>query len=119
MDERMNTRGLREILIAADQNGDPAPDPVVLPTERARTIVRNISATTLDELARLRDQLDDLMRAVQAREEQVQIVFQQYADFSQSAVECKQIIADSIHRLRADFEAGAPHVGQTMTQRRD
>lgn len=101
-----------------NDTADPAPEATVLPTERAQQIVRNISATTLDELAKLRDELDDLMRAVRAREETVARVLEEHAGFAQEAIRCKLVIADSIVTLRKSFENGAPplRIAPTVTQ---
>lgn len=104
--------------LAPIEPGDPAPDRTVLPTERAQQIVRNISATALDEMAKLRDELDDLMRAVSAREEQVALVVTDFAAFAQEAIRCKLVIAENIVGLRKNFENSAPplRVGKTVTQ---
>lgn len=113
---RVNLGDIAADVQRADQDtGDPAPSSTVLPTERAQQIVRNISATALDEISKLRDELDDLMRAVKKREDVVMGVVQDFARFSEEAIRCKLVIADSVVGLRKSFEEGVPRISPSRT----
>ena len=117
MNEHGNgTRSLRDILHAADEPGDPAPTSTILPMERAHAIVRNIAATTLDELRQLRDKIDDLIRATQAAEDEVSAKFAAFAERAEQTIECKRVIADSVDRLCENYEV-TRRLGPTLTHK--
>lgn len=87
-----------------DERPDPAPSAPAIAEERAQQLLTNISSQTLGELRGLRDQLDDLMRDMNARRDMLRDAIKSHAEFAQTAIQAKIIIAESIAKMRADFE---------------
>lgn len=92
---------------------DPAPDPVELAADRAHQLVGNISTHALDQLRDARDHLDDLMRGIKAREEELRTSIEGLAQFAADAIAAKVVIADGIRSLT---ERIRPKQAPTITQ---
>jgi hypothetical protein len=84
---------------------DPAPSPQAIAEERAQQLVTNISSQMLGELRSLREQIDDLMRDMNERRELIREAIRSHAEFAETAIQHKIIIAESVAKLRAEFEA--------------
>lgn len=83
---------------------DPAPPASAIATERAHQLVSNISSTTIDELRKLRDQIDELMRDIHQRRDLITDAIKAHAQFAESTVNAKTVIADGLATLRDQFE---------------
>jgi hypothetical protein len=59
----------------------------------------------LGELRSLREQIDDLMRDTNERRELIREAIRAHAEFAETAIQHKIIIAESVSKLRAEFEA--------------
>jgi hypothetical protein len=90
---------------ASDQQGDPAPSAPAIAEERAQQLISNISTQMLGELRALREQIDDLMRDMNERRELIREAIRAHAEFAETAIQHKIIIAESVTKLRAGFEA--------------
>jgi hypothetical protein len=93
----------------ANQNGldelpDPAPSAPAIAEERAQQLVTNISSQMLGELRSLREQIDELMRDMNERREMIREAIRAHAEFAESSIQHKIIIAESVAKLRAEFE---------------
>lgn len=83
---------------------DPAPPASTIATERAHQLITNISSTTIDELRKLRDQIDELMRDIHSRRDLITDAIKAHAQFAESTVNAKTVIADGLATLRDQFE---------------
>jgi hypothetical protein len=83
---------------------DPAPSAPVIAEERAQQLVTNISSQMLGELRSLREQIDDLMRDTNERRDMIREAIRSHAEFAETAIQHKIIIAESVSKLRAEFE---------------
>jgi hypothetical protein len=90
---------------AQDQRSDPAPTASAIAEERAQQLVSNISSQMLGELRTLREQIDDLMQDMNERRDLIREAIRSHAEFAESAIQHKIIIAESVAKLRGDFEA--------------
>jgi hypothetical protein len=90
---------------AASDQSDPAPSAPAIAEERAQQLVSNISSQMLGELRSLREQIDDLMRDMNERRELLREAIRAHAEFAETAIQHKIIIAESVTKLRANFEA--------------
>jgi hypothetical protein len=88
-----------------DERPDPAPSPPAIAEERAQQLVTNISSQMLGELRSLREQIDDLMRDTNDRRDLIREAIRSHAEFAESAIQHKIIIAESVAKLRAEFES--------------
>jgi hypothetical protein len=88
-----------------DGRADPAPSAPAIAEERAQQLVANISSQMLGELRSLRDQIDDLMRDTNERRDLIREAIRAHAEFAETAIQHKIIIAESVGKLRAEFEA--------------
>jgi hypothetical protein len=88
-----------------DQRSDPAPTAPAIAEERAQQLVANISSQMLGELRSLREQIDDLMRDMGERRELIREAIRAHAEFAETAIQHKIIIAESVTKLRNQFEA--------------
>ena len=59
----------------------------------------------LGELRGLREQIDGLMRDMNERRELISEAIRSHAEFAETAIQHKIIIAESVGKLRAEFEA--------------
>jgi hypothetical protein len=87
-----------------DERPDPAPSAPAIAEERAQQLVSNISSQMLGELRSLREQIDDLMRDMNERRDMIREAIRAHAEFAESSIQHKVIIAESVARLRAEFE---------------
>ncbi len=92
---------------------DPAPDPVELASNRASELANNISSSALDQLRQARDDIDNLMRSIKARQEAVASDIVALAQFATDAIQAKLVISDGIQRLS---ERIRPKAAPTITQ---
>ena len=99
-----NTNGTSEQSIS-EQRVDPAPSACAIAEERAHQLVSNISSHVLGELRTLRDQIDDLMRDMNDRRDLIREAIRSHAEFAETAIQHKIIMAESVAKLRGDFEA--------------
>jgi hypothetical protein len=83
---------------------DPAPSVPAIAEERAQMLVTNISSQMLGELRSLRDQIDDLMRDINERRDMLREAIRAHAEYAETAIQHKLIIAESVTKLRAEFE---------------
>jgi len=88
-----------------DQRPDPAPSAPALAEERAQHLLANISSEMLGELRGLREQIDGLMRDMIDRRDLISEAIRAHAGFAETAIQHKIIIAESVARLRTEFEA--------------
>jgi hypothetical protein len=88
-----------------DPRPDPAPSAPAVAEERAQQLITNISSQMLGELRSLREQIDDLMRDMNERRDMIREAIRSHAEFAESAIQHKMIIADSVAKLRAEFES--------------
>ena len=88
-----------------DERSDPATSPQAIAEERAQQLVTNISSQMLGELRSLREQIDDLMHDVNERRELIREAIRAHAEFAETAIQHKIIIAESVKKLRSEFEA--------------
>ena len=84
---------------------DPAPSAPAIAEERAQQLVANISSQMLGELRTLREQIDDLMRDMNERRDLIREAIRSHAEFAETAIQHKIIIAESVAKLRTEFEA--------------
>lgn len=83
---------------------DPAPSAPAMAEERAQQLVTNISSQMLGELRSLREQIDDLMRDMNERRDMIREAIRSHAEFAETAIQHKLIIAESVAKLRNEFE---------------
>ena len=105
--------------VEAAGNGavDPGCTAESLAADRMRTLINECSLGGRRQLTEARDQLDDLMRALDARGEMLLAAVTEYAGFVQQAVEMKGIIIGPIEGLAKDVTTGlSPVPGKTVTQ---
>jgi hypothetical protein len=82
-----------------------------------RTLINECSLGGRRQLTEARDQIDDLMRALDARGEMLLAAVTEYAGFVQQAVEMKGIIIGPIEELATDIATGlSPLPAKTVTQ---
>lgn len=83
---------------------DPAPSAPAIAEERATQLVANITTAMQGELRGLREQIDDLLRDLTERRALLVEAIRSHAEFAEAAIQHKIIIAESIQKLRTDFE---------------
>ena len=91
--------------LTQDQRPDPAPSVPAIAEERAQHLLANISSQTLGELRDLREQMDGLMRDMIERRDLISEAIRSHAAFAETAIQHKIIIAESVAKLRTEFEA--------------
>jgi len=91
--------------LTQDQRPDPAPSAPAIAEERAQQILTNISSQMLGELRGLREQIDGLMRDMIERRDMISEAIRSHAEFAETAIQHKIIIAESVAKLRTEFEA--------------
>lgn len=95
---------------------DPGCTAESLAADRMRTLINECSLGGRRQLTEARDQLDDLMRALDARGEMLLAAVTEYAGFVQQAVEMKGIIIGPIEGLAKDVSTGlSPMPARTVT----
>ncbi len=91
--------------VAQDQLPDPAPSVPAIAEERAQQLLTNISSQMLGELRALREQIDGLMGDMIERRDLISEAIRSHAEFAETAIQHKIIIAESVAKLRTEFEA--------------
>jgi len=89
---------------ATTAHPDPAPSAPALAQERVQMMLANISNPTLSELRDLREQIDALMRDMNERRDMISEAIRSHAEFSETTIQAKMIIAESISKMRAAFD---------------
>jgi hypothetical protein len=89
---------------AEGERRDPAPSAQMIAEERAQQLVTNISSQMLGELRSLREQIDGLMVDMNERRDMIREAIRSHAEFAETAIQHKIIIAESVAKLRAEFE---------------
>lgn len=87
-----------------DSRPDPAPSAPAVAEERAQQLITNISSQMLGELRSLREQIDDLMRDMNERRDLIREAIRAHAEFAETAIQHKLIIAESVAKLRVEFD---------------
>ncbi len=91
--------------LAQDGQPDPAPSAPAIAEERAQQLLSNISSQMLGELRALREQIDGLMRDMIERRDLISEAIRSHAEYAETAIQHKIIIAESVAKLRTEFEA--------------
>jgi vacuolar-type H+-ATPase subunit I/STV1 len=99
---------------------DPAIPPAEIARTRAQQLVGNITSAAIERLGHMRDQLDDLMRAVRGRDEKIVEIIAEHAAFADQAVKTCSIVGETLVKLRAEMLDSEPklQLGPTVTQQR-
>ena len=110
---RITTAGLKAVegaaqaekgtIVVPTPKDDPAPNPVALAEERAQQLTQNITTQGLDELRKMRDQIDELMHGIKASHEALVESTNAHARKVASCIEAKVIIGDALEALKKDF----------------
>jgi ABC-type transporter Mla subunit MlaD len=110
----------------AKGNGDMTrPDPAIPAAEIARTraqqLVGNISGASIERLSQMRDQLDDLMRAVRARDEKITDIIAEHAAFADQSIKVVAVVGETLSKLVSEMNDATPKLmlGATVTDRKD
>jgi hypothetical protein len=82
-----------------ERDRDPAPTHTDVPRERVEQWLHNISTLSTEQLRHLRDHIDNLMRSIQAEEEQISKHLQRHSEFCQSVLDFKSIVSDGIAKI--------------------
>jgi predicted nucleic acid-binding Zn-ribbon protein len=101
--------------IEPKQSFDPAPSPEAVAQERMSNLLASVTTTTLDQLRDLRDEIDSLMRAIQARNDSIADAFRQHVAYAANAIRCKEVIKESIGKIAHDFKNGLEPIAKTVT----
>lgn len=96
-------------------NGDPAPSPESVALERMTTLVNGVTTSTMNELRDLRDEIDNLMRVIQSRNNTIQGAFVEHVNFAADAIKCKAIIKDTLKRINTNFSNGMTPIAKNVT----
>jgi hypothetical protein len=102
-------------IAAGPANYDPAPTAEGVAKERMEQLLANITTSTLNELRELRDEIDNLIRTVQARHDTILNACYQHVDYSTSTIMCKEIIKGNLSKIATDFKNGYDPVPKTVT----
>lgn len=87
---------------------DPAPSAVDISHERVRRLSEDMAVQSLTELRELREQIDDVMRAITARRDDIAERIQRQADLSTNVAALKSIIVENLTKLKLQI-AEEPH----------
>jgi hypothetical protein len=87
-----------------EARSDPAPSVPALAQERVQMMLANISNPTLSELRELREQIDALMHDMNDRRDMISEAIRSHAEFSETTIQAKIIIAESLGKMRAAFD---------------
>ncbi len=82
---------------------DPASNAVLLHHENLSKLVSAVTRQALDELHLLREQVDELIGAINECQESVEDDLREFAEQAKSALATKAVMADALSRLRAQF----------------
>lgn len=94
-----------ELKPVAVEKSDPAPTPIELIAERAERVADDISNKAISELRELRDQIDDTIRALQARTTNIAQGIQELAGLAGEAMAVKQICVEAFVKVTNDIKA--------------
>lgn len=98
----------------ANQTGqdDPGVDPIQLANDRAASLVRNISGKALEELTKLRDHVDGVLRGLAQREQQIAADITDFAEYASHCIGVKVIMGDALEKLQ---QRAKPQAAPTLT----
>lgn len=99
----------------AQINYDPAPSAEQVAQERLSALLADVTTTTLDQLRELRDEIDSLMQAIRNRDELINKAFKEHVAYARNAIKCKEIVQDSLVKIKHDFNNGMHPIPQTVT----
>lgn len=91
--------------VTVTKRDDPAPNPVDIAEQRAQQLHNNITTQGLDELRKMRDQLDELMHGIQESHEALVENTINHARKVSSCITAKGIIHDALEALKKDFKS--------------
>lgn len=94
---------------------DPSPSAEAVTKERMTHLLASVTTTTLDQLRELRDEIDNLMRVVQARHDTILDACHEHVNYSTSTISCKEIIKSNLSKITDDFKNGTDPVSKTIT----
>lgn len=105
---------------AADETASPSLSTEDMAADRMRTLVNDLSKGGRQQLTEARDQIDDLMRALDRRGELLLQGVAEYAAFVQQAVAMKGILMEPVGNLAEAIGKGmTPTPVRTLTQVRE
>lgn len=99
----------------APNSYDPAPSAEQVAQERLSALLADVTTTTLDQLRELRDEIDSLMQAIRNRDELINKAFKEHVAYARNAIKCKEIVQDSLAKIKQDFNNGMHPIPQTVT----
>lgn len=105
-----------------DTNGptDPALSPTDIVSAKAKYFIEDICNQTLNELGQLRDQIDEAMRAIRARQEKAYETILEFAEDTNAAIAMKDVVSDAMAHLQSRLAKSPPPaagaVPPTVTQ---
>jgi hypothetical protein len=102
---RRTEAALQQVQHSPSLISDPAPSAPAIAEERAQQLLTNISSQMLGELRSLREQIDGLMTDMIERRDLISEAIRSHAEFAETAIQHKIIIAESVAKLRTEFEA--------------
>jgi hypothetical protein len=102
---RRTEAALQQVQHSPSLVADPAPSAPAIAEERAQQLLTNISSQMLGELRSLREQIDGLMGDMIERRDLISEAIRSHAEFAETAIQHKIIIAESVAKLRTEFEA--------------
>lgn len=88
----------------SETNDDPAPEASELPRDRINAAIHQIAGITLDQLRELRDECDNLMRAIADHRDNLIGSIAGFASLATATVKTKNIMGDAMRKLSDDFE---------------
>lgn len=83
---------------------NPAPSPIDLLSERAERLTNDVVNETLLELSALRDQLDDTIKRLQARQASQIEGFRRLAADTRATIDFKNVVAENLEKLQRKLE---------------
>lgn len=98
----------------SEAHDDPGLDPVEQARRRTHDLVNSMSDAARGQLTEMRDRVDDLMRAIDARNSALEDKINDHAQFAAATIQCKVIIGEALENLRGWT---APMPGKTLTQK--
>lgn len=102
-------------MLAAPVSYDPSPTAEAVANERLEHLLAGVTTTTLNELRELRDEIDNLMRIVQARHDTLVDACCEHVGYSTSTISCKEIIKENLSKISNDFKNGMDPIPKIVT----
>lgn len=86
---------------------DPAPDAASSAMARVTNLVDDVTSQPVEQLRLLRDAIDDMIRAIQARDAAIKETIAVHANTAIEVVTFKNIVLDAMGKIQADLTIGA------------